>query len=371
MNAITQLEQDYRTRAQAMTGTVSSPRISCAEPWSIKLWANAFDPKNPLYHDADYAASTAWGSLIAPPLYQECMTLTSWNAPIPPELGHLSHGAFQLPFMLGEEWEFYQPVRSGEHYQVCRNTPKLTKDDSDDSDGVIRYTNMTHDVDLFDSQGQKVSNCKCYLRMWLSHLEIPRLEPSPYRYTQNQLQHIDEVYHNEVIRGNQPRYLQDVRVGERLPDAVLGPTTVWDMLVMTVGRQDQELLPMMALRDQPNAPSAPDPITNVPKCFMECHLANDTAHQLGLPNAIHAGAVDRSLLVRIVTNWMGNDGFITRFAWQPLKDTYVGDTLFASAWVTDVDEAAGLCSINAMLQNQKGVKTAAAQITVRLPDHHS
>lgn len=159
-------------------------------------------------------------------------------------------------------------------------------------------------------------------------------------------------------------------MGERLPDAVLGPTTVWDMLVMTVGRQDQELLPMMALKDQPNAPSAPDPVTNIPKCFMECHLANDTAHQLGLPNAIHAGAVDRSLLLRIVTNWMGDDGFITRFAWQPRKDTYVGDTLFASAWVTEVEESTGLCKIEAILQNQKGIKTAAAQITVRLPDHN-
>lgn len=104
---------------------------------------------------------------------------------------------------------------------------------------------------------------------------------------------------------------------------------------------------------------------------MECHLANDTAHQLGLPNAIHAGAVDRSLLIRIVTNWMGDDGFITRFAWQPLKDTFVGDTLFASAWVKEVDTEAHLCNIEAILQNQFGVKTAAAQITVRLPNHQS
>lgn len=367
MNAILKFENDYRTLAKQMTGPLADQRITTAEPYSMKLWARAFDPKNPLYHDEHYAASTKWGELITAPLYQECMTLTSWNAPIPPALGHPSHGLFHLPFMIGEEWEFYQPIRAGARYYVWRRSPKLTKDATDDSDGVIRYTNMTHDIDLRNEQVETVSSCKCFLRLWLSQKAIPRMEPDAYCYSPEERQHITEIYDAEIIRGNHPRFIEEVAVGEDLPPAVLGPTTIWDMLVMTVGRQDQELLPMMELKNQPNAPSVPDPVTGVPKCFMECHLANDTAHQQGLPNAIHAGAVDRSLLIRIVTNWMGDDGFITRFCWQPLKDTYVGDTLFASAHVSAVDALHGLCTIDAELQNQKGQKTATAQYTVKLP----
>ena len=77
MNAILKFENDYRTLAKQMTGPLADQRITTAEPYSMKLWARAFDPKNPLYHDEHYAASTKWGELIAAPLYQECMTLTS------------------------------------------------------------------------------------------------------------------------------------------------------------------------------------------------------------------------------------------------------------------------------------------------------
>ena len=77
--------------------------------------------------------------------------------------------------------------------------------------------------------------------------------------------------------------------------------------------------------------------------------------------------MDRSLLVRIVSNWMGDDGFITSFHWQPLRDTYVGDTLFASGAVESVDAERGECLLSLALHNQDGEKTAAAQVRVRLP----
>jgi len=367
MDAEKKLLEAYAAIADTMVGEAPAQHFSVPEPWSIQLWARAFDTKNPLYQDEAYAAASCWGGLIAPPLYQECMTLTSWNCPIPPELGHPSHGVCGLPFMLGEEWEFFQPVRPGVRYHLFRRRPQLTKDVEQGDDGILRYTNMTHDIDFVDEAGEKVSTCRCFLRLWLSQKPVPRKEPCAYRYSPEELSHITALYNGEVLRGAVPRRVGEVHAGEQLPPAVLGPTTIWDMVVMTVGRQDQELLPMMALKNQPNAPSVPDPVTGVPKCFMECHLANDTAWGQGLPAAIHAGAVDRSLLVRIVTNWMGDQGFITRFCWQPLLDTYVGDTLFAEATVTAVDTAAGLCQIEAQLRNQNGQKTAAAQITVRLP----
>ena len=353
--------------AEKMTGWVQSPRMQRAEEHSMLLWAGAFDPKNPLYNDPEYAKNTRWGGLISAPLYQECFTLTTWNAPLPEGLGGPSHGYAGVPFMLGEEWEFTRPIRPGEFLRAYRHKPTLTKDDSDDSDGIHRFTFMSHDVDLIDESGEAIARSKCYLRMWLSHFKAEPKAPHDPVYTKERLAEIQRIYENEELRGAVPRFIEDVQVGNVLTPAVLGPTTVWDMVVMTVGRQDQKLLPMQELRSQPNGPSVPDPVTGVSKCFMECHLANDTAHTLGLPNAIHAGAVDRSLLVRIVSNWMGDDGFITSFHWQPLRDTYVGDTLFASGVVESADAERGECLLSLALHNQVGEKTAAAQVRVRLP----
>ena len=357
----------FQKAAERMTGWVQGPRMERAEPHSMLLWANAFDPKNPLYNDPDYARHTRWGGLICAPLYQECFTLTTWNAPLPEGMGAPSHGYAGVPFMIGEEWEFTRPIRAGETLRAYRHTPTLTKDDSDDSDSIHRFTFMSHYVDLIDEAGETIATSRCFLRMWLSHYKAEPKAPHDPVYEKERLAEIQSIYDHEEIRGALPRFVEDVRAGDTLTPAVLGPTTVWDMMVMTVGRQDQKLLPMQALRSQPNGPSVPDPVTGVSKCFMECHLANDTAHTLGLPNAIHAGAVDRSLLMRIATNWMGDDGFVTSFRWQPLADTYVGDTLFASGTVTSVDAETGMCELELALHNQNEMKTAAAQVRVRLP----
>lgn len=358
---------EFQRAAEKMCGWVQTPRMTAAREHSMLLWANAFDPKNPLYNDPGYGANTRWGGLIGAPLYEECFTLTTWNAPTPTGLGAPSHSVCGVPFMLGEEWEFHRPIHVGEQLRAYRHCPTLEKDDSDDSDGIHRFTLKSHDVDLIDEKGDVVANSKCYLRMWLSQKKPQPLPPHDPVYTRQEIESIQEIYRNEIIRGSIPRFIEDVTVGERLQPAVLGPTTQWDMMVISVGRQDQKLLPMLELGNQVNGPTTPDPVTGVPKCFMECHIANDTAHTLGLPNAIHAGAVDRSLLMRIVTNWMGDDGFVTSFHWQPQKDTYVGDTLFASATVSAVDVAAGECTIEAKLHNQNHVQTAAAQVKVSLP----
>src|SRR5262249_11674849 len=45
----------------------------------------------------------------------------------------------------------------------------------------------------------------------------------PQPYTQEQLDAIDEAYDAEVIRGAEPRYWEDVQVGEDLPTIVRGP----------------------------------------------------------------------------------------------------------------------------------------------------
>lgn len=359
--------REFEQAAEQMCGWVQQPRMDTAREHSMLLWAGAFDPKNPLYNAPTYGLSTRWGGLIGAPLYEECFTLTTWNAPVPKGLGGPCHGYCGVPFMLGEEWEFVRPVKVGEFLRVYRHKPTLTKDETEDTDGIHRFTLKSHDVDLVDREGNVIANSKCFLRMWLGNKRAPKLPPNDPVYTPEEIQRIQNIYRNEMIRGSTPRFIEDVNPGDVLRPAVLGPTTEWDMMVISVGRQDQKLLPMLELGNQVNGPSVPDPITGVPKCFMECHIANDTAHTLGLPNAIHAGAVDRSLLMRIVTNWMGDDGFVTSFHWQPLKDTYVGDTLFASAAVTAVEEETGICSIDAVLHNQNNIQTAAAQLKVRLP----
>lgn len=330
--------EGFQKSAEEMSGWVVPMRRDTADEHSIRLWAQAFDPKNPLWNDPVYAEKSRWGSLIAPPLYHECISLISWGYRPPEELGAPgAHERKGLPFMIGEEFEFFRPIRAGERFRVWRHSPALTKDEENDDPDILKYTFMPHNADLLDLDGNMIANSKCFLRYWLSKTPpAPAAEPYQERvYTNEELDRINALYDAEEIRGSKTRWWEDVVVGEELCPAVLGPTTEWDMLVISVGRQDQDLYTMQYLRSQPNAPSLPDPVSNIPKCFMEGHISNQSSQRRGKGRAMHAGAVDRSVMIRVATNWMGDDAFMRRFSWQPLIDTGTGDTLFGHGRVTD------------------------------------
>ncbi len=57
----------------------------------------------------------------------------------------------------------------------------------------------------------------------------------PHRYSDAEIERIRLAYRNEAIRGAAPRYWQDVKVGDALPEIVKGPLTVTSIIAFIQG----------------------------------------------------------------------------------------------------------------------------------------
>jgi len=93
--------------------------------WSlIKKWAIVNDDTNPLWFDEEYAKSSRWGGIIAPPLF--LLTISDGAVPAAspvvdlyyplPEcvMNRERYPNFRGSMQANSEWEFFEPVRPGD-----------------------------------------------------------------------------------------------------------------------------------------------------------------------------------------------------------------------------------------------------------------
>ena len=73
-------------------------------------------------------------------------------------------------------------------------------------------------------------------------------------------------------------------------------------------------------------------------------------------------------MCRLITNWMGDDGFVCKFSWRHVWRTPVGDALLINGRVTKKYVANGehLVDISAWCLNLRGTITDMATATVKL-----
>lgn len=88
---------------------------------NIFMYAKAVGDNNPLWMDEDYAKSTRWGGIIAPPTFLSFFNpfsvladddsqdyLSYLGGPMPVK------GPFKRSFSAGDEYEIFRPVRPGD-----------------------------------------------------------------------------------------------------------------------------------------------------------------------------------------------------------------------------------------------------------------
>src|SRR5579862_6832006 len=82
---------------------------------SVRHIVYSFEDYNALYLDEEFARTTRWGGVIAPPgyLYSHCTRYESWLA----YLGRISDSEgheFEYGDNMSDKWEFLLPVRPGD-----------------------------------------------------------------------------------------------------------------------------------------------------------------------------------------------------------------------------------------------------------------
>jgi acyl dehydratase len=337
-------------------------------------FAFGYGDDNPLWCDPDYAAGTRWGGLIAPPTF--LYTMGEDAAPTPdPETKTLLKGD---PFAgLGSyqavmEFEWFRPLRAGDRCRVLQAQVGVQEKPSKFGG---RTAHVTQDFLYANGEGAIHAIRR---GTWINaerHTSRKRAKEkwSPQPYTDEQIAEIDAAYAAEVRRGGVPRYFEDVAVGDVVDPKVKGPLTTTDVVVWHLGWGMQLTPPGafgIAARVRAKAPGLyPRNALNIPDTVQRLHWDPVRAQELGLPTSYDYGGMRETWLAHLVTDWMGDEGWLWKLRVEHRKFNYTGDTTWVRGEVNEkkVTEYGNEVHLALWCENQRGEITSPATAVVLLP----
>jgi 3-methylfumaryl-CoA hydratase len=84
------------------------------------------------------------------------------------------------------------------------------------------------------------------------------------------------------------------------------------------------------------------------------------------PGIVVDGPLQGDWLAQCVTNWLGDDGELVRFAYSNRRACYLGETFTSGGAVIALDPAARAATLELWVKNAKGEVTSPGSATVRL-----
>lgn len=319
---------------------------------------------NPLYQDLEYGRWSRFGSLIAHPLYpivHEWPSRTRWGLPG-------VHG-----FGAGADFEFFRNVRAGDRVNAYDRILGIEEKESKFSKKLIlQYTELVFTNQHDDLLCRSVTWCTRHERDTAKNTGKYK-EIKTHKYSQDELSQIEDLILDEPnqVRGKETRYWDDVSVGDTLPTIARGPLTTQQTMgfVVASGRVDANY------RIVSNAAKHPLHYVRNPEegGGLEYtgigHHKESVAKEVGVPGAYDYGPQRHAWLTSLVTNWMGDDGFLKRLRSEWRRFNLGGDTQFAKGRISGkrVVDGYGLVDIEIWAENQRGEVTTPGVATVALP----
>jgi acyl dehydratase len=374
------ITEEHIERARFLVGydEVLSRRenMSVASEDHIRAFALSIGDDNPLFCDEDYAARTRWGGVIAPGPMAVMICSPLRGDPRPAEIAQAKKGLFRGIHQLhsATEWEWFRPIRPGDRIHRFSGQEKVDVKTSKFAGTSVQR--VTREV-VMNQDGDVV----CVYRLMLTHSERKAaadrgkyMAIEPARYTDEDLAEIDRIYAAETVRGDEPRWWEDVQVGEDMGVMGKGPLTLSDIICMhTTGfallpfgpatgrlRYKRKLkMPAAFVKDE----------QGVPDTVMRMHWDGKWARALGSPMAYDYGFQRECWLNHFLTDWAGDDAIVLRLRTEMRKFNYIGDFQKITGRVIDKRIADGLAVVEAKLaaESQRGEVTAEGFATIALP----
>jgi len=326
----------------------------------------AIGDDNPLWHDPAYGQASVWKTQLAPPtiLYST---------------DNVASGAVEgLPgvhaMFAGTNWTWHAPVAVGTRIR----TEVVLKD------LVIRKTRFAgrsvqqiYHVGFRDQEDRLIAEAESWC--FRTQRDTAREEGEKYeeklfetyRYDDAEIERFAKHYLTEKPRGAEPRYWEDVSVGDELDTVLKGPYTVtaavafmqaWGSYAVANHRQAwtyYDRHPKLANRNENNVPEPP----------VRVHWSEAFAREVGVPGAYDFGPERIAWLGHLVTDWIGDAGFLKNLNVQIRDHNLVGDATWCKGKVSRKDVVAGehLVECQIAAENQHGKITALGTATARLP----
>jgi acyl dehydratase len=347
-----------------------------ASPDGIRNFARGYGDDNPLFVDPAYGASTRWGGQIAPPMIHSALSRKMLGDPIPNDIRKATKGLFSGVhiFVSGQHTDWFQPVRPGDELYGFGGLESIEEKTSEFAGrSVIRIRRSVR----VNQRAEIVAIERTILIATERKQSRERgkyMDIKAATYTDEQIAEIDEIYASEGPRGAEPRYYEDVQVGDALPKMVKGPLTLTDVICFhaggygfgpygiggaRVGYKNRQRVPKFYIK---NAAGIPD-------VAQRLHWENEWSQSIGNPMGYDYGVMRECWLTHYVTDWMGDDGWLIRQHDEMRKFNYIGDVQFITGEVVAkrVENGNAVVDLEFRATNQRGEVTAPATATVALP----
>jgi acyl dehydratase len=335
-------------------------------PIDIRRWAYySVGDDNPLWSDEGYARGTRWGTVIAPPtfLYSVDSTIVAPGLP-----------GIQWIYG-GTRWEHFQPVLVGDRITARARLTGMQRK----SGGHARHLVVqTGEVLYYNQRDELVSRAESDV------LRVPRRRSTTgmtgfderqaegrHKYSSEEIETVRKAYADEQRRGGEPRYWEDVAVGDELTPLPKGPLTLVDIVAFYVGRRNTypPLKLAFAERERHPANVYVSPSTGIPVHPAAGHIDEEIAHEIGMPGPYDQGWMRANWMGHLVTNWAGDDAFVRKLAIRLSIPNLVGDLTWCRGVVTGkrAENGEHLVDLGCWGETQRGERNTTATATVRLP----
>ncbi len=341
--------------------------------------ARSYGDDNPLWCDPDYVAATRWKGSIAPPALVGGDSLIGEDALSAEELagqadlrGDPLRGVHA--FYAASEREWWAPLTAD--HRIHRRTALVGVVDRPSEfggRGIQEWTAQAFQTDEGTLLGAQ------YRMMYRTEREKAR-ERGKYddvaiaQWDEEQIADLDAQYAAEGPRGAEPRWWEDVNVGDPIGTLVKGPLTVTDMICwhagMGMGMYDVAPL-RLAYRNRQRIPRFyhRDEL-GVPDVMQRVHWDPAFARKSGNPTTFDYGRMRETWLIHALTDWMGDDGWLWRLRVEFRKFNYVGDVQWAEGRVVRryfADGTRPAVDLELWTRSQRLETTSPATATVLLP----
>jgi len=328
---------------------------------AIRQFCNGIGDDNPLYRNPEYATRTKWGHILAPPTFLYAVACPQGMEGLP--------GVHA--FYCGCNWEWFKAIHINDEL-TCVDVP-LDLIEKHGKMGGRQFLQIGRTI-YYNQRGEVVSTQK------RETMRVERQQAkergkyagvTKYVYTQEELRKVDQSYENEEVRGANPRFWEDVNVGDPVTPVTKGPLGQTDMVEFWVGiggGQGAHGIRRKYMKRHPKW-GIKDAKTGILEPMADVHYESDKSDAIGVPVAYDLGMQRFCWAGHVITNWMGDEGFMKKLSARCILFNVFGDTQFiggavAKKW-TEGDES--LVEIAIKTVNQRGEETMPGKAVVSLP----
>ena len=344
------------------------------EPWcfeatrdNIRHYAHGIGDDNPLWCDPDYAATSNYGAIVAPPAFLfACSRIIS---------GYVGGLPGIHAMWAGADWTWHKPLMRND----CLRTESWLADLVERQTRFAgRAVQQIYHVNFYNQSGDLLAEADSWC--FRTERDTAREQGTKYTelaakpqlvYSNAQLEAMYALYAQENIRGSTPRYFEDVANGESLPSMAKGPMTVTGFIAYAQGWGGLYIRANKMAWKQVSAHRGLGIANrfNIPDCPERVHWENEFATKVGAPGAYDYGPERCSWMTHHLTNWMGDDGFLRNSNTRIRRHNPEGDFLVITGKVTGkrIENDAGLVEIEHAAHNQDNELSIHGTGLVELP----